>query len=237
MPCLSWFARLGQRRGAGLVCLLVVAMLTSSVAVASQTLNHAGLVVRHGDGRLIYAYVAFPEDAISGVELLRRSGISLVTTGFGGLGEGVCTIDGEGCPASDCRTRVCQGRGVEAPFWQYFRQRSPGDWQPLSLGGSSTKVRDGDIDAWSWTGHDANIPALTIVDIVHLAGVTEEVGEADGAPTPAVKTVFPPGYVGTADSGDDQDIVTYLAGVGAILLVGGVAVIAIRRRRYPDEVA
>jgi hypothetical protein len=216
---------------------LFVVALVSPIAVESQSLNHAGLVVRHSDGRLIYAYIAFIEDEISGVELLRRSGISLVTVGFGGLGEGVCTIDGEGCPASDCRTRVCQGSGPDAPFWQYFRQRSPGDWQPLSLGASSTKVRDGDIDGWSWTGHDANIPSLTMDDIVNLAGVTAAYGEAVGEPTPAVKTVFPPGYVGTADSEDDQNVATYLAGVGAVLFVGGVAVVAIRRRRHLDLAA
>src|SRR5207247_9088948 len=130
----------------------------------------AGLVVRHGDGRIIYAYVAFPEASISGVELLRRSGISLVTIGFGGLGEGVCTIDDEGCPASDCRKRVCQGSGEDAPFWQYFRQRTLGDWVALALAASATQVRDGDVDGWSWTGHDPALPALTIDDVARVAG-------------------------------------------------------------------
>jgi hypothetical protein len=222
---------------ASLQVLLLVLSLVSPVAVGAQQLNHAGLVIRHGDGRLIYAYIAFTEESISGVELLRRSGVSLVTIGFGGLGEGVCTIDDEGCPASDCRTRVCQGRGDDAPFWQYFRQRSPGDWQPLILGASTTKVRNGDIDAWSWTPRDALIPSLTIADVARFAGVsgTQEVDLA-AVPTPAVQTVFPPGYVQSSDENDSQDLITYLAGAGALVVIGGVAVVAVRRRRHLDAV-
>src|SRR5215204_3221516 len=109
MTQLLRLAKWGQRFAAAIVLLFLFVALVCPVAVESQSLNHAGLVVRHSDGRLIYAYIAFAEDEINGVELLRRSGISLVTIGFGGLGEGVCTIDGEGCPASDCRTKVCQG--------------------------------------------------------------------------------------------------------------------------------
>ncbi len=94
--------------------------------VAAEETHHAGLIVRHGDGRLTYAYIAFPEETISGLELLKRSGIPMVTVSFGGLGEGVCSLESEGCPASDCRQRVCQGPGDESPYWRYFREESPG---------------------------------------------------------------------------------------------------------------
>jgi hypothetical protein len=222
-------------RVAGCLAVLLLAILTASPAVG-EDLNHAGLVVRHGDGRLIYAYVAFPEESISGVELLRRSGISLVTIGFGGLGEGVCTIDGEGCPSSDCRKRVCQGSGEDAPFWQYFRQRSPGEWFSLSLGASATKVRDGDVDGWSWTGHDPGLPPLTISDVARLAGVEASpvavAGESQ--PTPAVRTIYPPG-MGPVDTEDGQDAIAYLAGAGAIAVVGGAAFVAARRRSRPER--
>src|SRR5215204_4636081 len=127
--------------------ILVIALLAALIdgrPAAGQAENHAGLVVRHGDGRITYAYVAFPEETISGIELLERSGISVVTVSFGGLGEGVCSVEEEGCRASECRQRVCQGPGDESPYWRYFRQAAPGDWQALVLGGSSTKVHDGD---------------------------------------------------------------------------------------------
>jgi hypothetical protein len=217
---------------AGLVGLLVAAQ------AGGEELNHAGLVIRHGDGRLIYAYVAFPEEAISGVELLRRSGISLVTIGFGGLGEGVCTIDGEGCPASDCRQRVCQGSGEDTPFWQYFRQRTAGEWVPLSLGASATKVRDGDVDGWSWTGSDSGLHALSLADVARLAGVpaTPEPIAAGIQPTPAVRTVYPAGVRPPA-SDDAQDPLAYLAGIAAIAFIGGAVVLVARRRTRPERAA
>jgi hypothetical protein len=225
-------------RPACLVAAVFLALLIGPPA-AGQELHHAGLVVRHGDGRTLYAYIAFPEAAISGVELLRRSGISLVTVGFGGLGEGVCTIDGEGCPASDCRKRVCQGSGEDAPYWQYFRQRSPGEWVALSLGASATKVRDGDIDGWSWTGHDPALPQLTIDEVARLAGVAATPAATlgnTGQPTPAVRTVYPPGMGPTAtDHG--QGTATYLAGGAALAVVGGAAIVAVRRRARLERAA
>lgn len=225
-------------RAGCLIATVIFALLIGSAATG-QELHHAGLVVRHGDGRIVYAYVAFPEASISGVELLRRSGISLVTIGFGGLGEGVCTIDGEGCPASDCRKRVCQGSGEDAPFWQYFRQRTPGDWVALALGASATKVRDGDVDGWSWTGHDPALPPLTIDDVARIAGVAATPSPtADGAsqPTPAIQTVYPPG-MGPSKTDDDQGTIVYLAGAGALAAVGGVTIVALRRRARQERAA
>ena len=159
--------------------------------------------------------------------------------GFGGLGEGVCTIDGEGCPAADCRQRVCQGSGEDAPFWQYFRQRSPGDWVALSLGASATKVRDGDIDGWSWTGHNPELPPLTIADVARFAGVTASPaatpGDA-GQPTAAVRTIYPPG-MGPSATGDSQGTTVYLAGAAALAVVGGATIVAVRRRARQERAA
>jgi hypothetical protein len=55
---------------------------------------------------------------------------------------------------AECRRNVCQG-GPTAPYWRYFRQAAPGDWQPLPLGASGARVRDGEIDGWSWTAGEA----------------------------------------------------------------------------------
>jgi hypothetical protein len=219
------------RAVAWLATLLIAVLPVASAG--GEEYHHAGLVVRHGDGRLVYAYVAFPEDSISGVKLLHRSGISLVTVQFGGLGEGVCTLDGEGCPAGDCRKRVCQGGGANDPYWQYFRQTTPGAWTPLALGASSTKVHDSDVDGWSWTGgRDAGLPALTLADVARLTGVAATPG-GDGSPTtlptPAVRVVSPLG-IGSPANGDGQGPVTYLVAAGALVAIGGVALVAARRR-------
>lgn len=164
-----------------LVLVVVALLLGGSIGQAQdrEDANHAGLVIRDQGGTLTYAYVAFSEPEISGLELLERSGVPVVTVGFGGLGEGVCAIGSQGCSVSECRRRLCQGPRADDPFWQAFRQHAPGDWRPLPLGASSTMVKDGDINGWSWTGSAANLPAVTLEEIALRAGQAGVVAVAD----------------------------------------------------------
>jgi hypothetical protein len=223
----------GARRTApaALASLLLLLFLTAAVAAwtatpAAEALHHAGLVVRYGDGHLTYAAVPFPEESISGIELLRRglaaADVPLLTIGFGGLGEGVCQIAGTGCQAGECRRRVCQGSNPNDPYWRYFRQAAPGDWQPLPLGASGSVVRDGDVDAWSWSGTAAGLPALSLADVARLAGADPSASAAAG------RTVLPPGASPSPEAGSGW---TTYAGAGAILAaIGGGALFAARRR-------
>jgi len=222
-----------------LLVLVLVAMGAALIDAQEAALpRHAGVVVRHGDGRITYADVAFREDEITGIELLRRSGIEQVTIPFGGLGEGVCSLEGEGCPASECRRRLCQGGGANAPFWQYFRQDAPGDWRPLLLGAGATAVRDGDVDGWSWTGRDPGLPAVTAAEVARHAGADPGAPTAGGAgagvPPPAVRTVYPPG-VGPPTPAAGQGPIVYAAAGGLLVLLGGGALLAVRRGRHHGE--
>ena len=215
--------------------LVLVAALASEPAAAHDGLHHAGIVVRHGDGRLTYAYVAFPEETISGIELLRRSGIPLVTTSFGGLGEGVCSLAGEGCAAGECRRRVCQGPRPDDPYWQYFRQEAPGEWRWLVLGASATEVHDGDVDGWSWTGGDPLLPAVTLADVARLAGAEQPATAVDGVvPPAAVRTVYPPGVEPAAPE-PSQGWPVYAGAAGIVVAIGTASLFAARRRRQAQE--
>jgi hypothetical protein len=123
--------------------LMMCVLAVPSVLIPSASgadMNVAGLVVDYGDGRISYAMVPFPEEEISGIELLRRSGLDLVTVGFGGMGDAVCQIEDTGCPVDDCRRRLCQTSDPESPFWRYLRQTTPGDWEFLALGASGARV-------------------------------------------------------------------------------------------------
>jgi hypothetical protein len=153
---------------------LALAFLFVIVAWCGAAASEAGLVIRHGDGGVTYAIVVFPEDEISSFELLDRSTISLATVAFGGLGEAVCTLDGEGCGLSDCRVRLCQTGDPNSPFWQFFRQDGDGAWVAQPLGASTSKVHDGDVDGWSWTGGDAGISTTTVTDIAGVLGIDAE---------------------------------------------------------------
>jgi hypothetical protein len=134
--------------------------------------EYAGIVIRPGDGTVTYAYVPLDEP-VSGIELLHRSGVSLLTVGFGGLGEGVCRIDETGCDVGPCRTRLCQTGDRNSPYWRYFQQGPTGEWVGSPLGGSGTKVEPGEVDGWSWTPDEAKLPAVAIEDIPELAHVGE----------------------------------------------------------------
>src|SRR5690606_31072842 len=87
------------------MCVLSALLPTSGYA---QEASAAGLIVNYGDGRVSYVVVPFEEEQINGVELLERSGIDVVTVGFGGMGDAVCQIDDTGCSVDDCRSRMCQ---------------------------------------------------------------------------------------------------------------------------------
>jgi hypothetical protein len=198
-------------------------------AVADDGLNHAGVVVRHGDGRITYAYVAFPEERLTGIELLARTGIEQITLPFGGLGAAVCQLEGEGCDVTVCRRRVCQGPSDDDPYWRYFRREPSGVWRPLALGASATEVHDGDIDGWSWTDDEPRLPAVSLAEIARIAGADAAFPGTGQMPPPAVRTILPDGYDSVGD--DRQDAVTYAAAGGVIAIVAGGALLAARRSR------
>ena len=210
-----------------LAALLAGVLLSPAPAVADDKLHHAGLVVRDGQGRLTYAWVPFAEEEINGIALLHRSGIPVVTVGFGALGEGVCSIAGHGCGVAACRRTVCQGSGADAPYWQYFQQ-DPGDpavwvWQPL--GASSTTVENGDVFGWSWTAGDPALPAMPAREIASLAGA----GDGQGS-KPAFRTLVPEGAVATMNVSPPSAATTATAVAILAGIAGAAVALAVRRR-------
>lgn len=174
-----------------LVAVCIVGFLfVPAMGASAADINAAGLIVDYGDGRVSYAWIPFEEDEISGVQLLERSGLDLVTVGFGGMGDAVCQIDDTGCSVDDCRKRMCQTSDPESPFWRYSRQNDSGEWAFAATGASGARVRDGDIEAWSWTGSEPELPAMTMAELVEFAGADPSIlTGADRAPDAAVQTV------------------------------------------------
>ena len=193
----------------------------------AEILNHAGLVVRDAEGRVTYAWVPFAEDEINGIELLQRSAIPVVTVGFGALGEGVCSIGGQGCGVAECRRTVCQASAADAPYWQYFQQdpRDPSLWQWQVLGASASKVHDGDVFGWSWTAKNPALPALSAPGIAALAGA----GDGEGS-QPTVRTLLPEGVAAVAPA-PAPELRSVAAAAAILVVIGGTGMALARWRR------
>lgn len=207
---------------------LIAALLIGSVAVEGVHAGEAGLVVQFGDGTVAYVLIVFPEDEIASIDLLQRSGLSLTSVSYGGLGEAICSIEREGCSLADCSSSLCQTGDPNSPFWKFFRVNANGDsWLSQPFGASGTKVRGGEVDLWSWTGGEADLPLIEMSDMIKLTGAPAERGsdsvytawfDANG------NAIDPPTVSETQDN-------PLLVGVVLVLLIGAIGFLMIRRQR------
>jgi hypothetical protein len=116
-------------------------------SAGDDAVNRAGLVITFSEGRTQSFCVEFTEESITGMELLQRSGLTVVTDAFGGVGAAVCQIDGEGC--DDPGNCFCKCAGGTCAYWAYF-QLHDGAWFYSPQGSGLRTVRDGDTDGWVW---------------------------------------------------------------------------------------
>jgi hypothetical protein len=179
---------------------------TSSVLAQGLPPHRAGLVVVHGDGRVVTRCVTFTEESISGAEVLRRSGLAVVFTSYGGLGYGVCAIDGEGCEAGrDC---FCQCRTTPCAYWIYSHRQSDGSWVVSGVGASSWSLSDGDVDGWVWGDGSVIPPDLGLEEICASSAESsppsdlpsppsevQPIASATSSPLPVSTPTFPPGSI------------------------------------------
>lgn len=219
--------RCGLRRRPFLALLVVCLLLAVALRpVMAAPVNAAGVVIDYGDGRVTYAYVPFAEEKISAIDLLKRSGVSLLTVSFGGLGDAVCTIDDTGCGMSDCRKRLCQTGDPNSPFWHYLKQAKPGTWTFVATGPSAPVVENGDIIGWAWAGKTPALPSITMEQLIAETGAQPAV-QAEGGKVPPAAVLT----TGQRPKRDGQPVGKYLAGGGALLLVAGLGGVAVWRSR------
>lgn len=175
----------------------VLAMLFTPMA-AADSWQEVGILVDYGDDRITWVWVPFDEPEITVIELLNRSDLEMVTVGFGGLGEGVCQIDDTGCPAADCRARMCQTTS-SSPFWRFLKLNGD-EWSMMGSGVSGTKATDGEIYALSWSADTPELPIVTIDDIVRNTGADRDASspvsamrtEGESSTPPASPTAWRP---------------------------------------------
>lgn len=134
---------------------LLAGLVAGQAGSASATLvtgqpgpGRAALVVQFADKTVATRCVSFSEPAITGADLLARSGLPAVLDYNAGLGGAVCSIKGQGCafPAESCFCR-CQGASCE--YWAYYYWEDDA-WRYSAVGASGRQVTDGALEAWSW---------------------------------------------------------------------------------------
>ncbi len=128
------------------VCIIILLLLP--IAAHAQTTNRAGLVLLRSDGVVQTYCVAFAEDTISGVELLQRAKLPLITQPSGN-NAAVCKIGNDGCnfPAEDCFCRF--GGGQRGEYWAFWQLRDA-TWEYAQLGAGTARVQNGDVNGWAW---------------------------------------------------------------------------------------
>jgi hypothetical protein len=207
-----WVQLLGSLLG-----MLLLALLLVPPGVLAQQPHRAGLVIRHGDGRVVYRVVEFTEPEITGADLLLRSQVVLLTAGYGGMGQAVCSLDGEGCPADNC---FCKSYTNPAYFWRYYHLNADGTWSSMAFGPDSRKIHDGDIDGWSWTTGDSGLPNITIDEVATKAANSAAPAAGLSEPgTPGLAASTPPAAAAPSSARAGS---TYLGFVLILLLLAGV---------------
>lgn len=178
-----------QLAGRLLACLAAVTLLIAALArpsLAADGPHQAGLIVMHGDGRVITRCVTFSETSINGIELLQRSGLDLIVDATNMVGSAVCRIDNEGCtfPAQSC---FCQCQGMKCVYWSYWILGSDDAWRYANLGAGARSLHDGDVDVWLW----GSVTNATI-DLLPALRFDQICAPPTPTPSPTATATLPP---------------------------------------------
>jgi hypothetical protein len=170
-----------------------------TAAAAAQPRNRAAVIVDTGQ-EVKRVCVRFDEETLSGAEILRRAEVDAVFASYGAKGDAVCALCGVGCPSDNC---FCDRNR----YWSYSRaEEGRTTFTKSSVGASSTRVGNGDVEGWRWgTGAapqfasvevvcgevaaESSQPAPTTTTTTTAAGS----GGSGGAVTAAPTTVRPAG--------------------------------------------
>lgn len=194
--------------------LAICIVLLCAPAARAASSNQGGVIIDYGEGSTSWVWVPFEESEITVLELLERSGIELVSVGFGGLGEAVCQIGPSGCSVEDCRKRLCQ-TNASSPFWRLYVL--DGDtWRMAGNGVSGTKLEDGDIVALSWGSDEPDLPIVTMNELAANSGAASDSSE----PLPAIHT---DGEAAAADN-STASWAPAVSALGVVILASGVLV-------------
>jgi len=170
------------------VLLLVAASLGGASVSAQSGMNRAAIIARFADGQNLVKCVQFSEASISGEELLRRTGWTIVIDADTDQGAAICKVNETGCEVDDCFCR-CRG-GSQCEYWSYWHWIGD-EWEYSDWGATDYDVTDGALEGWSWgpgnwvTGTEP--PAFTFEQICNANTTQQPAGN-----TPEPRQDLPP---------------------------------------------
>ena len=138
----------------------------------AQGLSQVGLVLQLEDGSVVSQCLEIDPEGTTGLDVLDRSGLEVVTMTLSGQGQAVCQIGETGCPASDCFCKFPN-------YWSYWHS-SPNGWTYSSKSLDRYTVHAGTIEAWSWGKGDPP-PQLSFEQICTTESVAD-IQQKDLAP-------------------------------------------------------
>lgn len=123
---------------------------TLAKPACAEVMNRAAEVVHFSPADERQWCIAFTGDGkaddprgITGLALLRATGLPIVTKSYGSMGEFVCKIGDVGTEVSDCPAK-------DGSYWAYYHLASNGTWTVSNKGASTYRVHDSGMDGWSW---------------------------------------------------------------------------------------
>jgi hypothetical protein len=206
-----------------------------STASAADPDSQLGIVIGFDGERVEYLLFDIdPESDQTAMDLMIESGLELEIAPFGGLGEAVCSIDGTGCPGSDC---FCESFSSPAYYWQFFLWDG-NQWVPQHQGASQHTVEAGEILGWSWTAEPPGLPDVSFSDLAESQesdDLDASTVVPDAAPTPTEETAVPePAADGSEPESADDSGASGLECLQfiSVLTVGTAILGLLGRRRY-----
>lgn len=173
-----------------MIAKLGLLLLLAVVVAAQPAPNRAGLVIQYADGSVETHCVRFSEPQISGLDLLERSGVPIITQGSA-IGSAVCKIGPDGCafPNESC---FCATEGMRAVYWA-LHIRADERWTYANVGAANVPVTDGVVHGWAWGTGDSSAGAQPpLLDIDAVCGPVAQAETSTLAPpTAAPATVAP----------------------------------------------
>ena len=124
---------------AGLGATSTIARVGPAAPLCTQAAfdHRVGLVIEHGDGRVLRRCVGFNGSSITALEVLQASGVETGLEPYGALGTAICQIDNEPASYSTCLP-------ASGSYWVLFVAKPGGAWSDSALGASTVTVTSGD---------------------------------------------------------------------------------------------